>query len=251
MTAMEPAARPMCWRCRWPRELCWCGRIQPMATRTRFVLLMHPKEARHVKANTGRFTHLCLENSQLWVGDDFNGHAGVAALLADPGLLPVLLYPSGTPVRVGEGPLSPASLAGPPERSLCVFVLDATWSCSRSMYRLNPWLRQLPHLGISPGGPSRYRIKRQPGAQCLSTLEAVHEVLLDLEAAGLDAYERPAMMLDLFAAMQEHQLRYAQPGVRQPRTDGPRQRQPGPDRQLPDTCQDSCRAGIRRNAGGA
>ena len=38
------------------------GDITPMATRTRLVFLMHPKEHKHEKAATGRLTHLCLAN---------------------------------------------------------------------------------------------------------------------------------------------------------------------------------------------
>mgnify|MGYP003347968264 CR=1 FL=1 len=49
-------SREMCYRCFWPRPLCWCGSIRPMATRTRFLVLMHPKEFKHEKAATGRLT---------------------------------------------------------------------------------------------------------------------------------------------------------------------------------------------------
>jgi DTW domain-containing protein YfiP len=34
-----------------------------MVTRTRFVFLMHPKEFKKERANTGRLTHLCLAES--------------------------------------------------------------------------------------------------------------------------------------------------------------------------------------------
>ena len=37
-------SREMCYRCFWPEPLCWCRSITPMATRTRLVFLMHPKE---------------------------------------------------------------------------------------------------------------------------------------------------------------------------------------------------------------
>ncbi|HWL18002.1 MAG TPA: DTW domain-containing protein, partial [Opitutus sp.] len=47
-------ARETCYRCFWPKPLCWCGSIVPMETRTRFVFLMHPKEFKQEKAATGR-----------------------------------------------------------------------------------------------------------------------------------------------------------------------------------------------------
>jgi DTW domain-containing protein YfiP len=37
-------SRETCYRCFWPKPLCWCPSIEPMATQTRFVFLMHPKE---------------------------------------------------------------------------------------------------------------------------------------------------------------------------------------------------------------
>ena len=70
----SPAGRVSCYRCFWPQHLCWCGTIKPMATRTRFVLLMHPKEFKREKAGTGRLTHLCLTDSLILMGTDFDHH---------------------------------------------------------------------------------------------------------------------------------------------------------------------------------
>src|SRR5204863_7017150 len=61
-------SRETCYRCFCPKALCWCASIQPMATRTKFVFLMHPKEYKQETAVTGRLTHLCLSNSELHVG---------------------------------------------------------------------------------------------------------------------------------------------------------------------------------------
>ena len=51
-------SRDTCYRCFWPQALCWCPSITPMATRTRFVFLMHPKEFKKERANTGRLTRI-------------------------------------------------------------------------------------------------------------------------------------------------------------------------------------------------
>ena len=59
---------------------------------------------------------------------------------------------------------------------------------------------------FTAAAPSRYLIKHQPHAGCLSTLEATHELLLALERAGLDHYPLPDQLLALFQRMQDIQL---------------------------------------------
>lgn len=199
-------SREMCYRCFWPKALCWCASITPMETRTRFVFLMHPKEFKEEKAATGRLTHLCLTNSAIHMGVQFDTHPEVQAALRDPTLFPVLLFPGRTARNLSRDPFSPGELGG---RRLAVFLLDATWSLGRKMLRLSPSLQQLPRVMFTPSAPSRYVIKQQPEAGCLSTLEATHELLLTLERAGLDDYPLPQQLPGLFQRMQDFQLRCA------------------------------------------
>lgn len=209
-------AREMCYRCFRPRPACLCADIVPMATRTRFALLMSPKEFKEEKAATGRLTHLCLPNSELVMGKSFEGDGRVRELLDDPGNHAVLLYPGSGALNLSEegGAGGERSAAGGVEllrrmlegKRLVVFVLDATWSGARKMLRLSPCLQRLPRLMFTPSAPSRYVIKQQPQAGCLSTLEAVHELLMALERHGLDRYERPEQLLGLFKKMQDYQI---------------------------------------------
>jgi DTW domain-containing protein YfiP len=198
--------RVMCYRCFWPQSLCWCGSLQPMPTSTRFVFLMHPKEFKEEKAGTGRLTHLCLPNSELHMGKGFDDHEAVLSLLADPGNHCALLYPGNEARNLSKGEFAVADLSG---KRLVVFILDATWSGARKMLRLSPSLQRLPRLMFTPSAPSRYIIKQQPQEGCLSTLEAVHELLLVLEKSGLDRYEYPEQLLGLFDRMQRFQMECA------------------------------------------
>jgi DTW domain-containing protein YfiP len=208
-------SREMCYRCGWPKSLCWCPSIQPMATLTKFVFLMHPKEYRYAKAATGRLTHLCLADSELHRGVGFDEHEAVQALLDDARNFPVLLYPGENARNLSAGDLRADELGG---RRLVVLLLDATWSLARKMLRLSPTLQCLPRIMFTPAAPSRFVIKQQPQAGCLSTLEATHEVLLALERAGLDHYPLPDQLLGLFHRMQDFQIRCAcdpgRPGYR-------------------------------------
>lgn len=203
--------RPMCYRCFWPQALCWCGSITPMATRTRFVFLMHPKEFKEEKAATGRLTHLCLANSEVRMGLEFDAHDEVQALIRDPENFPVLLYPGREAINLSDesGGAVAALREQLRDRRLVVFILDATWALGRKMLRVSPSLQRLPRIMFTPAAPSRYLIKQQPHAGCLSTLEATHELLGALERAGLDDYPLPAQLLGLFARMQDYQMKCA------------------------------------------
>ncbi len=196
----------MCYRCFWPQPLCWCGSLRPMATATRFVFLMHPKEFKEEKAGTGRLTHLCLPNSELHMGIGFQKDDAVQALLDDTRNCCVLLYPGREARNLSAGEFAAKELQG---RRLVVFLLDATWPLARKMLRLSPNLQALPRIMFTPTAPSRYIIKQQPQAGCLSTLEAVHELMLALEKGGLDRYEEPAQLLGIFDRMQRFQMECA------------------------------------------
>jgi len=220
-------SRETCYRCFWPKSLCWCQSIQPMATTTRFLFLMSPKEFKKEKAGTGRLTHLCLTNSEIQMGMSFDKHESVQEILNDPQFFPVLLYPGPTARNLSRGEVKAEDLGS---RRLLVVLLDATWSGARKMLKQSPTLQSLPRIMFIPDAPSRFVIKQQPQEGCLSTLEATHELLLSLERSGLDCYPLPEQLLSLFQRMQDFQIRcasdntrggyrrraYSQPGVRIP-----------------------------------
>ena len=120
---------------------------------------------------TTRLAHLALPNSELHVGFAFGDHPVSAKLMAGA----ALLFP-------GEGALDPTALPAGPPRTL-VFI-DGTWSQARKLLVANPALAALPRIGLAPTQPSRYRIRREPAAHCLSTVEAVVETLGRLERDG-------------------------------------------------------------------
>ena len=198
-----------------------------METATRFVFLTHPKEFKQEKAATGRLTHLCLPQSEIRMGVAFDGDEEVQAILRDPALHCVLLYPGPSALNLTGGELRPADLGG---RRLVVFLLDATWSLGRKMLRLSPSLQRLPRVRFTPETRSRYLIKQQPHPDCLSTLEATHEMLLALERSGLDRYPDPRQLVGLFHRMQDFQMQCAsdpsRPGYRRQPYSPPENRTP-------------------------
>ena len=180
-----------------------------MYVRTKIVLLMHTKEWRHERCGTGRLTCLNIADAEIIPGLAFDRHPRFRELIDDPENFAVLLYPGGDAIDLSD-PSSGAQLAGVAEgRRITAFLVDATWSCSKTVLRESPGLLALPRLMFTPKTPSRWLIKRQPGPLCLSTLETVHELLCALETAGCEDYPDKTRLLAAFANMQEYQIERA------------------------------------------
>ena len=149
---------------------CFCDRITLLPTRTQILLLQHPRE-RRMGIGTARLAHLALPGSQLRVAVDFAADPVVSAALAG-GRPTYVLFP-GPQARTVEELRA--------EQPVNLVVLDGTWSQARKLLSLNPQLAALPRVAFNPSQPSGYLIRRQPAAFCVSTIEALAEVLQVLE----------------------------------------------------------------------
>lgn len=185
--------RILCPDCERPLPSCYCRYVTPARTRTKVLILQHPRESR-VAINTARIARLCLPNAEIKVGIAWEHQGEVAALLADPEREPILLYP-------GEGAGDIAERRG--GKPVTLVVIDGTWSQSRAVLRSSPLLAKLPRYAFVPRQESEYRIRREPRREFVSTLESLVHVLgvLEDDGAGLgDALMAP------FRAMVDFQL---------------------------------------------
>jgi DTW domain-containing protein YfiP len=200
--------RDLCLTCRRARTACWCGAVVQVHSRARVMLLQHPKEARN-PMGTARMAHACLPGSALVPGLALQGDPKVTAWMAACGDAPtVVLYPSKTArnaeaLRNHQGPIN-------------VVAIDGTWWQAQKLWKLNPWLHTLPAYGLTPSQPSRYRIRKEPSPECVSTVEALG-LLLDIIE---DAPGRHAGLLRPFDALVEQQLAFAASPTRTPRKRG-------------------------------
>ena len=92
-TSTEARARELCLRCRRPASHCWCAQLPCLVTRTRVVIVQHPRE-RTVAIGTARMAHLALEGSLLIEGLRLDDHPALTPLLAADAHAAVL-YPDG------------------------------------------------------------------------------------------------------------------------------------------------------------
>jgi len=193
--------RPTCLRCLRPKPFCVCRTLAPAASRTRVVILQHPREAR-LAICSAWLTRLALANAEIHRGVRFDPE-GALAQARVPGA--ALLYPGDGAAPAGERADDP-----PP----VLFVVDGTWTQAEKMLRKNPALASLPRLAVDAGRPSGYgALRREPGPVHLSTLEAV--------ALALGALERDpgrfAPMIEAFHRQVELQLGCARAERRRPR----------------------------------
>jgi DTW domain-containing protein YfiP len=186
--------RERCPRCRRPLVVCYCAALPTLETRTRVVILQHPRE-RDVPIGTARMASLCLPSSRLHVGVRWDEHPALARALADPAQPPILLYP-------GEG--AKDILREPPPGPVTLVVVDGTWSQARTVVRDNPILQGLPRYAFAAPELSNYRIRKEPDDAYCSTIEALMHVLEALEGDP----ERFRALLDPLNKMVDAQIAY-------------------------------------------
>ncbi len=201
--------RAMCSHCERPVSVCYCSALTTLETRTRIVILQHPRE-KGMPIGTARMAHLCLPQSSLHVGIEWDESAVLRDACADPERPAIVLHPGAQARDI---------LLDPPPGPVTLIVLDGTWSQARTLVRENPRLAALPRYAFNAPAPSNYRIRKEPKVEYVSTLEALMHVLGALER---DA-ERFRALMHPMNAMVEAQLE-AQRGAPRPREWRPRKR---------------------------
>jgi len=189
-----------------------CGYINPTKTQTKFVILMHPKEFKKVKNNTGFFTHQSLSNSHVYVGIDFSNHSAINEIIATHESY--ILFPSVDALNLSETN---------PKRSdkpLAIFIIDSTWACTRKIFTQSSNLRNLRHLSFVTTRTSQYEIKEQPKSNYLSTIESTLVVLELLNKWKIE--ETPTSNLDGFLEPFLEMVKYQKKLLESSKTDSVR-----------------------------
>lgn len=214
----EMVYRAVCYRCFKPQLTCICARLPSVDNRTQVLVLQHPRERLH-PIGTARFAQLGLQRSAVHVawnaGERERQRPAWLAEHARVGLL----YPGPHARDLAEVPQA--------ERPEHLLVLDGTWNTARTLYRDKLWLQELPHFRLMPAQPGRYRLRREPQHDYVSTIEAIVEALriLEPDTVGLDA------LLQAFDGMidQQIELMAARSGPRRTR----KRRRPLEQRNMP------------------
>jgi len=198
---LTPITREVCYDCYRPKSSCVCEEITPLTTKTKFIILMHPKEYRKTKNTTGHLTHKSLTNSSLYVGINFMQHPKINALLQDETNECFLLYPKENSIKLNHERIQT-------QKNIVIFIIDSTWACSRKILRENPFFQTMKTISFEHNLRSAFHIKTQPNEFCLSTIESTLCVLELLNQQNLEALQEDQFkhFLNPFNAMVEYQL---------------------------------------------
>jgi DTW domain-containing protein YfiP len=197
--------RKNCYKCMRPSSTCICKHISPVLTKTRFIILMHPKEYKKEKNGTGHMTTLQLENSEIIVGVDFTNNSRVNEILTKENSSSFLLYPGKDNFNLSvreSSELNPFMGDNP-----YIFILDGTWPCARKMLKLSKNLQQLKRVSFDNEIKSKFIFKQQPEPLCLSTIESVYTVINLLKEGALEQCDTKDFLLP-FEKMIEYQVEY-------------------------------------------
>lgn len=203
----EPKYRVLCESCAQPDFCCYCRHVIPFDSHMHFVILIHPIEAKR-RIATGRMSHLCLKNSHLIKGQDFSQNEIVNELIEDTSHRSVILYPGAGSQNISLLNDDEKTTLVCNNKPLRVFVIDGTWATAKKMLRQSKNLTQLPQICFTPPHTSTFRVRKQPNANCFSTIEAIHHTIELLGATQnfLLAHRQHDNLLAVFDAMVERQL---------------------------------------------
>lgn len=179
---------------------------------------MHPKEFGKTKNNTGRLTHLSLQNSQIHVGIDFSDNKKINDLIDNPNNNCYVLYPSDTSIKLNHENIKEEN------KNIIIFIIDSTWPCSNKILRLSSNLQKLAKVSFEHNKISQYKIKTQPNELSLSTIESTLCVLEllnkqkveNITDEGLNGFLKPftqmvKSQMSYYSNPDKKQVRYKKP----------------------------------------
>jgi len=111
------------------------------------------------------------------MGQDYSNRIEVNRLIGDSDNSCCVLYPGVGAKNLSQMESASRSALFEPGKRPVIFVIDGTWATARRTVRLSQNLAVLPRICFTPGRESRFRVRKQPKAHCVSTIEAIHEVI--------------------------------------------------------------------------
>lgn len=203
----DRSIRKTCFTCYRPEKNCLCRHIKQIKTKTKFVLLMHPKEAKKQKLGTGRMSHACLPNSEIIVAELLDENKQFQDIINNKSYNSYLLYPADNAIVLGDHHDKDVFKS---KKQNVIFVLDATWPCAKKMMRLSKSLKLMNKVSFKTTHKSKFLIKHQPHENALSTIESIYFTLRYLSEWDEESdHENYDSLLEVFNEMIKFQIKCA------------------------------------------
>ena len=211
--------RIQCSNCRQPQFGCYCNYIQKFDPKIKFIILIHPIEVKR-RIATGRMAHLCLENSDLIIGQNFTQNKYINEILKNKIYQPFVLYPGIKSLNLSFSSPEVKSATFSLAKIPLLFVIDGTWATARKMVRQSENLKPLQKICFTPTSPSQFKVRKQPKVDCYSTIEAIHHCI-DLLGTQVEfdfTNRQHDNLIAVFNKMVERQLQFVRDAFDNPRT---------------------------------
>ena len=179
-------------QCRLPHALCLCAEIAPLSTSTSLLLLLHRDEERK-PTNTGQLAARVLQNSRVVVTGDLQ--RPLPQPLLDPSRRTLLLFPADDAVDLQT------IVDDDDRRAITLVVPDGTWRQAAKARTRIAALSTATCVTLPPGAPTSYRLRAEPKAEGLATLEAIARAF-----AVLEGVHGEAALLDVFKKLVDRTL---------------------------------------------
>ncbi len=192
-----------CYKCFKPKACCLCEYTREMDPGIKFVLLMHPKEAKKNRTGTGHIARISLTGCEIIMGLDFAQNKRLQELLHDERYFPMMMFP-GPEAWTAKKEGFKETLNG---RIPMPIILDSTWWCAKKMIQHNPFLLDLPRLSFFGDYRSIYTFKKEPEPEYISTVESCYYLIKEFQENKItEKNVDPEPMMDAFKVMIKYQL---------------------------------------------
>ncbi len=173
--------------------LCVCALQPALSPRTRLSLLIHYREARK-PTNSGQLAARCLQGSSVNIVGD--RQQPLTLPLVHEHEQGILLFPAEDAVAIETFASSP--------QPLVLIVPDGNWRQAGKMRNRVPGVAKLPCVVLPERAATTYRLRAEPRAGGLGTMEAIAYALGLLEGDAGPAMQ--AALLNVFRVMVERTL---------------------------------------------
>lgn len=156
--------RKLCNGCERPLKVCLCDVLLSVSASVKVIVLQDKNEAKHA-LSTVPIIQKMLNTSNVYIGEEFNPRE---IFHDDPDWKSktCLIFPAENALALESSRVTEQSFK-------YVILLDGTWRKAKRLWFLNPWLAEIPAFKISQKIKGRYQIRKAPGDDAYSTLEAL------------------------------------------------------------------------------